>query len=267
MSNLTFDFQRNAFLYVAAIASGLSVSLTTVNGLPAQAETIDNNSPTSQQQNVNSSIFNQNITLTPEPTSTSPTAVALDVESEATELAEIPPTTEAKQQPFPGTAETSASVLLEQPQTKGQVAQFQDVEPGRSTRTGRSYIGIGGNLGVAGGPAVGDLGFTVFAKIGLSRDFSARPALIFGDDFDILLPITYDFRIENTPLLPFIGGGLLITTASGNVGGLITAGLDFPISSQFTATGRLNVGFTTKDAALGFMFGLGYNFGPAGFGF
>ncbi|MFB2934109.1 hypothetical protein ACE1B6_02425 [Aerosakkonemataceae cyanobacterium BLCC-F154] len=247
MSNFTFDFQRNVFLYVAAIASGLSVSLTTVNGLPAQAETINNNSPISQQN------------PTSEETSNSPNAIALDVESEATEATE---TTEAKQQPFPGTTKTSASVLLEQPQTTDEVAQFEDVEPGRATATGSSYIGVGGNLGVAGGPAVGDLGFVLLAKIGLTREFSARPALIFGDDFDILLPITYDFRLANTPFLPFVGGGLLITTASGNVGGLITAGLDFPISTQFTATGRFNVGFTTKDAALGFMFGLGYNFGP-----
>lgn len=244
MSNFTFDFQRNAFLYVAAIASGLTVTLTTVSGLPAQAETIDNNNPISQQN------------LTSEETSTSPKAVALDVESEATDTAE------AKHQPFPGTTKTSASVLLEQSQTTDEIAQFNDVEPGRATATGSSYIGVGGNLGVAGGPAVGDLGFVLLAKIGLTREFSARPALIFGDDFDVLLPITYDFRLADTPFLPFVGGGLLITTASGNVGGLITAGLDFPISRQFTATGRLNVGFTTKDAALGFIFGLGYNFGP-----
>lgn len=255
MSKLTFDFQRNVFLYVAAIASGLSVSLTTVSGLPAQAETIDNNSFTTEQQNLNSNLFNQNAAQN----STAPNAVALENETQATEATE---TTEAKNQPVPGTTKTSASVLLEQPQTNGQIAQFGDVEPGRATTTS-SYIGIGGNLGVAGGTAVGDLGFTIFAKIGLTPQFSARPALIFNNDFDILLPITYDFGIEDTPLLPFIGGGLLITTGSGNVGGLITAGLDFPISRQFTATGRLNVGFTSKDAALGFIFGLGYNF--AGF--
>ncbi|OKH40177.1 hypothetical protein NIES2119_04470 [[Phormidium ambiguum] IAM M-71] len=252
MSKLTFLFQRNVFL----IASGLSVSLITVNGLPAQAETIDNNSFTTEQQNLNSNIFNQNPTLTAELTSTAPNAVALEGETQTTEATE---TAEAKNQPVPGTTKTSASVLLEQPQTNGQIAQFGDVEPGRATTTS-SYIGIGGNLGVAGGTAVGDLGFTIFAKIGLTPQFSARPALIFNNDFDILLPITYDFRIEDTPLLPFIGGGLLITTGSGNVGGLISAGLDFPISRQFTATGRLNVGFTSKDAALGFIFGLGYNF-------
>lgn len=255
MSKLTFDFQRNVFLYVAAIASGLSVSLTTVNGLPAQAETIDNHSPTTQQ-NINSNLFNQD--LTSEETSTSPKAVALEGETEPTET--------AKHQPFPGTTKTSASVLLEQSQTEGQIAQFGDVEPGRATVTGSSYFGVGGNLGVTGGAAVGDLGFTIFAKIGLSRNFSARPALIFGDDFDILLPITYDFTLADTPFLPFIGGGLLITTGDGNVGGLITAGLDFPISRQFTATGRLNLGFTSDDAALGFIFGLGYNFGPGLFG-
>jgi hypothetical protein len=251
VNNITFPFQRNLFLYVAAIASGLSVSLTMVNGLPAQAETTN--------------VLNQDLTSTTEEISTTPKAVALDIQTEATELTETT-VAEAKSQPFPGTTETSASVLLTQPGAEGQIAQFGDVEPGRATRTGSSYIGIGGNLGVAGGPAVGDLGFTIFAKIGLSNSFSARPALIFSDDFDILLPITYDFRFADTPFLPFIGGGLLITTASGNVGGLITGGVDFPLTQQFTATGRFNLGFTSKDAALGFMFGLGYNFGPGLFG-
>lgn len=263
MSNITFDFQRNIFLYVGAIASGLTVSLTTLNGLPAQAETVNNSSP-SIQQTVNSNILIQDLTLTSEEISPTPKAVALNTQSEATALTEIS-IAEAKNQPIPGTAETEASVLLEQPQTKSQLAQFDDVEPSRTT-TGSGYIGIGGNLGVAGGTAIGDLGFTVFARFGLSRNFSVRPALIIGNDFDILLPITYDFAIENTPFLPFVGGGLLITTESGNVGGLITGGIDVPISRQFTATGRLNVGFTSKDAALGFIFGIGYNFAP-GFGF
>jgi hypothetical protein len=262
VSNITIDFQKNLFLYVGAIASGLTVSLTTLNGLPAQAQTVNNSSP-SIQQTVNSNIFNPDLTLTSEEISPSPKAAAFNIQSEATQT-EIPKA-EAKNQPFPGTTETSASVLLEQPQTKSQLAQFGDVEPSRTT-TGSGYIGIGGNLGVAGGTAIGDLGFTLFARFGLSRNFSVRPALIIGNDFDILLPITYDFAIENTPFLPFVGGGLLITTESGNVGGLITGGIDVPISRQFTATGRLNVGFTTKDAALGFIFGIGYNFAP-GFGF
>ncbi|MBE9227694.1 hypothetical protein IQ264_19905 [Phormidium sp. LEGE 05292] len=259
MSNITFEFQRNLFLYVAAIASGLSITLTTVNGLPAQAETIDNNSSTSEQ-NVNSNTLNQNTTLTPEETFTVPKAVALDIQSETTESPKIPATPEAKHQPFPGTTETNASVLVEQPKTKGQVAQFRDVEPGQALNNGVSYIGIGGNLGITGGTAIGDSGFTVFAKIALSREFSFRPALIFSEDFDVLLPITYDFRIADTPLFPFVGGGLLITTGGGTLGGLITGGLDVPISRQFTATGRLNVGFTSEDASFGLILGVGYNF-------
>ncbi|MFB2891504.1 hypothetical protein ACE1CI_01020 [Aerosakkonemataceae cyanobacterium BLCC-F50] len=262
MSNITIVFQRNIFLYLGAIASGLTVSLTTLNGLPAQAETV-NNSSNKIQQTVNSNILIQDLTLTSEEISPSSKAVALNIQSEATQT-EIP-VAEAKNQPFPGTTETSASVLLEQPKTKSQVAQFGDVEPSRTT-TGSGYIGIGANLGVAGGTAIGDLGFTLFARFGLGRNFSVRPALIIGDNFDILLPITYDFAIANTPFLPFVGGGLLITTDSGNVGGLITGGIDVPISRQFTATGRLNVGFTSKDAALGFIFGIGYNFAP-GFAF
>lgn len=270
MNIISSPFQRSTFLLsVAAITSGIIA-------LPAKAETFDGN-------NIYSNNFEEAITLSAfdslnEETASSPNTVALTDSEAQPQLAEQ---LEPKNQPVPGTAETSAAALSEQPTvspkpknrntrttntTANEVAQFGDVEPGRTTGGIPSYLGVGGNLGVAGDASIGDLGFTVFAKIGLSRSFSARPALLFSDDFDILLPITYDFTLQNSPFYPYIGGGLLITTADGNVGGLITAGLDFPISRQFTATGRLNLGFTTDTAALGFIFGLGYNFG-GGFNF
>ncbi|MEW6498483.1 MAG: hypothetical protein AB1589_39195, partial [Cyanobacteriota bacterium] len=59
-------------------------------------------------------------------------------------------------EPMPEKLSTSAATLTEQPETASQeedttVAQsLEDIEPGRVTRGGRSYVGIGGVLGLSG---------------------------------------------------------------------------------------------------------------------
>jgi len=265
MSNIYSEHRYLFLLSVAVITSVLS-------GLPAQAETIDTSTTNNQQIISNEQQFNTDRSLADE-TSSIPNSAQVITEKET--QSSIKFESEAKPLPIPGTTETSASVLLGQPTTTrkplakrktatrntNEVAQFRDVEPGRNNPSGSNYVGIGGNLGIAGGLAVGDPGFSLFAKIGLSREISVRPALVVNNDFEVLLPLTYDFRIGDTPFYPFVGGGLLITTASGTLGGLFTAGLDFPLSQQFTATGRFNLGFTGKEAGFGLIFGLAYNFG------
>lgn len=144
-----------------------------------------------------------------------------------------------------------------------------DVDPGQTTRSGPSYIGIGANLGITGGSALGDGNFAVISKIGLSRYLSLRPSAVidFDDDATILVPITLDFArrqpLEVTQdlgisLAPYFGGGAAITT-DGDVGPLLTAGIDVPIGQRFTANAALNVGFLDP-VDIGFMLGVGYNF-------
>ncbi len=144
-----------------------------------------------------------------------------------------------------------------------------DVDPGQATRSGPSYIGIGGNLGITGGSALGDGNFGIISKIGLSRFLSIRPSAIidFNDDATILVPITLDFArrqpLEVTQdlgisLAPYFGGGAAITT-DGDVGPLLTAGVDVPIGQRFTANAALNIGFLDP-VDVGVMIGVGYNF-------
>jgi hypothetical protein len=140
-----------------------------------------------------------------------------------------------------------------------------DVEPGRTTRSGSSYVGIGGNIGLTGDTAVGEEAFTFFSKIGLTRSFSARPSVLINGDAAFLIPITIDFTSDRVPLTefrvaPYVGGGLAIATGDdSSVGGLITAGLDIPISSQFTANTSVNVNFI-DDTDVGLQLGIGLNF-------
>ncbi|NJM75290.1 MAG: hypothetical protein HC852_05260 [Acaryochloridaceae cyanobacterium RU_4_10] len=58
------------------------------------------------------------------------------------------------------------------------------VDPGRRTRSGSSYIGIGANVGGFGKTSVGSPGLMLYSKIGLTRYFSVRPAVV--TDFSMM---------------------------------------------------------------------------------
>lgn len=147
------------------------------------------------------------------------------------------------------------------------------ITPGRATRSGSSYLGIGANIGVGDGDtALGETSFELFSKIGLTRSFSARPSVQFSDDVTILLPITYDFNFGagpagpvggalGVPIAPYVGIGAAVSTGDGgDVALLLTGGVDVPISPQFTATAAVNASVTGQ-AAVGIRVGVGYNFG------
>ncbi|BAU11964.1 hypothetical protein LEP3755_24880 [Leptolyngbya sp. NIES-3755] len=195
-------------------------------------------------------------TTTPETTpitpSTTPTTPGTTVPTTPT----TPDTT------TPVTPDTTA------PTTPGTTQEFA---PGRATRSGSSYVGIGGNIGIGNGDiSLGQGSFTVLSKIGLTRNISVRPSVLINDDVAILVPITYDFSFGEGPTgglgftaAPFLGVGAAISTGDGgDVGLLLTGGVDVPISSQFTATASVNASVTGQ-SAVGIMLGVGYNF--AGF--
>jgi hypothetical protein len=142
------------------------------------------------------------------------------------------------------------------------------VDPGRSTRSGPSYLGVGANIGVLGSSSLGDVGLMVYSKIGLTRYFSIRPAITtnFVDDATFLVPATFDLapiRLgsvsgNGVSIAPYIGAGAAVTT-NGEFGPLLTGGLDVPISSRLTATVGVNAAFM-DDIDVGPFVGVGYNF-------
>lgn len=177
--------------------------------------------------------------------------------------------------PMPGTLQTSATYLQGQPQTASVPAASSSnpanntvaqVTPGRPTRGGLSYIGIGGNIGLSGDNPLGEGSFAILSKIGLTRNISVRPAVLIGDDATFTIPVTYDFVIQTTDpfeqvsFAPFLGGGLVLSTQSdNNIGFLLTGGVDVPLSREFVANATLNVGFMDK-TEVGLMLGVGYTF-------
>lgn len=149
-----------------------------------------------------------------------------------------------------------------------QQGQNSGVDPGRATRGGRSYIGVGGNIGLGGDSALAEGNFAVITKIGLTRNFSVRPGAIIGDDTLVMLPITFDLAPRSAnptggqtfAISPFIGAGIAIETSNdADIGLLLTGGVDVPLGSRFTLNGTVNAAFL-NETDVGLLFGVGYNF-------
>ncbi|MEH2420907.1 MAG: hypothetical protein V7K48_08250 [Nostoc sp.] len=180
--------------------------------------------------------------------------------------------------PIPGTVATSSATLTSefvQPisQTTAQpsapkVAQ-SDIDLGRTTRGGSSYIGVAANIGLSGDAdsSLSDGNFAVVSKIGLTNSISVRPSAVFGDNTTILLPITYDFSFKSADafseplaIAPYIGvGGAYKTGDDSQFAFLVSGGIDVPLTRQFTATAAVNAGFFDK-TDVGLLLGVGYNF-------
>lgn len=183
--------------------------------------------------------------------------------------------------PVPGTTTTSATALTIESPVTSKVAPAakklaprvaQDIGVGQATRGGSSYLGVAGNIGLSGGEtALGVGNVAVISKIGLLRSVSLRPAAVFGDNTTVLIPLTYDFSLQPAgglprpfSIAPYLGGGVAINTGNrSDAGPMLTAGVDVPLTSRFTATAGVNVGFV-NNTSVGLLIGVGYNF--SGFG-
>ncbi|MEG4276445.1 hypothetical protein QUA62_02935 [Microcoleus sp. MON1_C1] len=149
------------------------------------------------------------------------------------------------------------------------VAQGTQIRPGRATRSGPSYVGIGGNVGFGGDSALGDGSFAIISKIGLTNNLSVRPTVLFRDNLTLVVPVTFDFVSQETvevsedfviSAAPYAGAGVIVTTGDdGNFGFLISGGVDVPLTRNLTATAGLNIGFV-DGADVGLLVGVGYTF-------
>lgn len=139
------------------------------------------------------------------------------------------------------------------------IAQNDETLGLKATRGGPSYLGVGGNFGSRAD-------FAIISKIGLSNSFSLRPSVLLLSNFvTVLVPFTYDFAPQSfltsdLVIAPYLGGGLAFKTSSdSNIGGLITAGVDIPISQTFTVNVAANLTFLNQ-TELGVLLGIAYNF-------
>ena len=205
----------------------------------------------------------------PSPTSPNPSAPPPVEPGAPTPSPSTPPT--EPMTPAPSSTPSTPGVDRTSPGTF--TPDTNNVSPGRATRSGSSYIGIGGNIGLgSGNTALGEGSFSVFSKVGLTSNVSVRPSVLVSDSPTILLPITLDLtpRVTNASeslsneigrrISPFIGAGIAISTGNDSaVDFLATAGVDVPISRRFTGTAAVNATLF-DNPAVGLQLGIGYNF-------
>jgi hypothetical protein len=126
------------------------------------------------------------------------------------------------------------------------------------------YLGAGGNIGIGNrdDSGVASFGFSVISKVSLGPRFSVRPGvLVTNQSTSFTVPLTYNFNtleFANFRFQPYVGAGVDIPTGS-NVGLLINAGADVPISRDFTLNAVSNWR-VTSGFGLGITLGVGYNF-------
>jgi hypothetical protein len=255
------------------LLSGLAAVAVLSNSLSAIAQTVD----TQQLTESSPSQVNAEVETTNENQLTSPATESVKA-SNLTATQQFPSaytqeTASSILIPIPGTVDTSSALLApEVVESNAQPADVKvaqsDIEVGRPTRGGRSYIGVGGNIGLGGGDSsLGDGNFAVLSKIGLTNAFSIRPSAVFGNNTTVLIPVTYDFSLQQADpfseplaIAPYIGVGAAIKTGDDSqVGFLVSGGIDFPLSSRFTATAGVNAGFFDQ-TDVGLLIGVGYNF-------
>ena len=239
--------ERKGLFYLPSLAALILLA----SGLPAVAETVDTQQPAESSVNATSSgaINLQQF----------PSAQTQEVANQTLT-------------PVPGTAVTSSAALIPESKETSQLSPTEvaqaDIDFGRPTRGGRSYIGVAGNIGLGGSDSsLADGNFAVISKVGLTNSLSVRPSGVFGNNTTILVPITYDFNLESAdpfdePLLiaPYVGVGAALKTGSNSKTALlVTGGVDFPLNPQFTATASVNAGFF-RETDIGLLLGVGYNF-------
>jgi hypothetical protein len=140
-------------------------------------------------------------------------------------------------------------------------------EPKRRRRF-RPQIGLGGNIGVTGNTGFSQGGVAIMNRTDFNDYISFRGTNVFGGERrDSSLALTFNMPIRSASgqvrVAPFVGGGALISSKSFFedvwVRGLVTSGIDIPLSKRFSATSAVNVGFTDR-ANMGVQIGVMYRF-------
>ncbi|WP_190512769.1 hypothetical protein [Oscillatoria sp. FACHB-1407] len=286
MFDIKSDWKKNALLFSAVLTLGLWVSPAKADQVTAETNSATTPAPElSQSETIETTETSEMVltapstpeVATPEVATTEDTAIPAAEPAPMETIDSVSSTDLTTESAPEGTLESTTIPGGETP--SGDLAQSptdpdtSDVDPGRTTRSGSSYIAVGGNIGIGDeDTGVGESSFAILSKVGLTSNISARPAVLFSDDVTILVPLTLDFAFGDTEpseevsddlnlsLNPYIGAGVAISTGGdGSVDFLATGGLDIPITSRFTGTAALNAVFF-DDIALGITLGIGYNF-------
>jgi hypothetical protein len=164
--------------------------------------------------------------------------------------------------------ESASPLPTNKPATNKPESEKPPTEQPRRRRWLRPQIGVGGNIGITGNTGFSQGGVTVFNRMQFNDYLSLRSTNVFGGERrDSSMALTFSMPIRSSSgdirVAPFVGGGALISSKGFFddmiVRGLITSGIDIPISKRLSATGAVNVGFTDQPN-MGVQLGVMYRF-------
>ena len=144
----------------------------------------------------------------------------------------------------PRSTQTDYVIIDERPINQNQTNQNVN------KRTVPNYVGVGGS----------NRGAALESKFAFNDHFSIQPMAIDNlksdnQQGDFSLPVTYDFKPVLGKLQPYVGGGLGVTAGdNSDLGGMFTAGADYPINKSLTANANVNYdafGDNNVDGVLG----------------
>jgi hypothetical protein len=191
-------------------------------------------------------------------------------------------------QPFDPT-ETSVEAIPSQEQPKDPPAETpvegnpdpnQPADPPTATPTDekparkpprklKNFVGVGGSIGISGNETgLSEGAAALINNRELNDSLSIRSVTVFGSkrtDRSVALTVNFPIRSKSKQirLVPYVGGGALISSKGFLddiiVRGLVTGGIDIPISRRFSATTSVNVGFA-DEPQVGVQIGFGIKF-------
>jgi hypothetical protein len=134
----------------------------------------------------------------------------------------------------------------------------------------KNFVGIGSNIGISGSETGLSAGAAaLITKRDLNDWLSIRgvTTLFSGERNDRTIALTVNFPIRSESkkvlLVPYVGGGALISSKNVVddliIRGLVTGGIDLPITRRISATTSVNVGFA-DEPQVGVQIGVGFNF-------
>jgi len=138
---------------------------------------------------------------------------------------------------------------------------------GRRLSNNFNYIGLGGNIGIAGdGSGLGGGGLMTLSKTGFSENFSLHSSgILIGSDSASLTHLTAEFPVRSETnavrFSPFVGAGIIykdLFNSDLSFGPSATVGIDIPISYSFLITGRASVGYIREETDFGIQIGFSY---------
>lgn len=263
-----------------ALLVGLAATTAVASPLPVSANVDTQDIASVLQSEAVGVVFDSSLNL---PTAEVPSEVApLTLAQEVTPTEAAPTAADTSEELVEADAATSAT-LLETPATAAtpdftemalapESVEFKPTQMegdilaqatrGDAVGVAPNYLGIGGNLGLSDSSPLSDMGLAVISKISLGSRFSIRPAAVIAErGTSFVIPATYNFSpttFGGFTAQPYLGAGVDIPTVGG-VGFLVDAGIDVPISRDFTLNATSNFRLTSG-FGVGIIVGVGYNF-------